>query len=68
MGGDQRDPALGGGELAVDEVEGDAQASSARPITMPTEPMIASGLRPMRSTKIIAMTVPTMLMIDVVKE
>lgn len=35
---------------------------------MPTEPMRASGLRPTRSTKIIAITVPTMLMIDVVKE
>ena len=35
---------------------------------MPTEPMSASGLRPIRSTKIIAITVPMMLMIDVVKE
>ncbi|PSK42770.1 hypothetical protein B0E38_07913 [Streptomyces sp. 111WW2] len=45
-----------------------AQASSASPITMPTEPIRASGLRPTRSTKIIAITVPTMLMIDVVNE
>ena len=35
---------------------------------MPTEPMRASGLRPIRSTKIIAITVPMMLTIEVVKE
>lgn len=35
---------------------------------MPTEPIRASGLRPSRSTKIIAITVPTMLIIEVVNE
>ncbi len=35
---------------------------------MPTEPIRASGFRPMRSTKIMAITVPMMFTIDVVKE
>lgn len=35
---------------------------------MPVEPTSASGLRPTRSTSTIAMTVPMMLMIDVVNE
>ena len=35
---------------------------------MPAEPMRASGLRPIRSTRTIAITVPMMLMIDVVNE
>jgi hypothetical protein len=45
-----------------------AHASSARAAAMPTEPTMASGLRPTRSTKTIAIIVPTMLMIDVVNE
>ncbi len=35
---------------------------------MPAEPTRASGLRPTRSTRTIAITVPMMLMIDVVNE
>ena len=45
-----------------------AQASSASAIAMPTEPTSASGLRPIRSTRTIAITVPMMLTIDVVNE
>jgi len=45
-----------------------AQATRPWEIAMPAEPTRARGLRPTRSTKSIAITVPMMLMIDVVKE
>ena len=35
---------------------------------MPMEPISSSGLRPIRSTKIIAITVPMTFTIEVVKE
>ena len=35
---------------------------------MPAEPIRASGLRPIRSTRTIAMTVPMMFTMEVVKE
>ena len=68
MGGDQGHDALGGGQLAVDEIGGERPGLKASAIAIPAEPMRASGLRPIRSTKTIAITVPMMLMIEVVKE
>lgn len=44
-----------------------AHASRASAMAIPAEPISASGRRPIRSTKTIAITVPMMLMIDVVK-
>ena len=69
MGGDQGDEPWVAGSLPSTQVDGEGPGLQRRAtIAMPTEPMRASGLRPIRSTKIIAITVPTMLMIDVVKE
>ncbi|KEF02634.1 hypothetical protein DF17_33025 [Streptomyces rimosus] len=44
-----------------------AHASRASETAIPAEPISASGRRPILSTKIIAITVPMMLMIEVVK-
>ncbi len=47
--------------------EENAHAQAPSETAMPAEPTSASGLRPIRSTSRIAITVPTMLMIELEK-